>query len=117
MWRAAGLRCPRCGAGWPRARLIRLAPRCGSCGLAIDRGERDYFLGSYTVNLVWSLMAAVGIAVASLAFPRSRSLVYGVGLTVLVAGAIVLHPLSRLMWLAMDLQLRPATPGDFGKGP
>jgi uncharacterized protein (DUF983 family) len=117
MWRAAGLRCPRCGKDWQRQRVILLSPRCVSCGLAIDRGESDYFLGSYTVNLVWSLMAAVSIAVAALAFPRSRLLVYGLGLLVLVALAIVLHPMSRLMWLAIDLQLRPATPRDLGSEP
>jgi len=111
--RAVWLRCPLCGAPWRRTRWVTLSPRCESCGLRVDRGESDYFLGSYTINLFWSLMAAVGIAVAAALLPGWSLLIYGLVLPVLTALTIWLYPVSRLMWLAVDLLLRPMRPGDF----
>lgn len=114
---AARLACPHCGTRWRRTRFLHLAPRCASCGLALDRGESDYFLGSYTLNLLWSLVAALGLAVVAAAFPIPPALVYGAGIPMIAALAIWLYPTSRLVWLAADLQFRPATPRDFEPAP
>ena len=35
---------------------FKMRARCGNCGLAIERGERDYFIGSMLFNLVVSEM-------------------------------------------------------------
>lgn len=90
-----------------------LDPRCASCRLRIDRGESDYFLGSYTLNLFFALIAAAAIAVAAVLLPGRGALIYLLVLPVLTAITIWLHPVSRLAWLALDLLLRPARPGDF----
>lgn len=90
--------------------MIQLGGRCASCALGIDRGESDYFLGSYTINLTWALFATAGLAVAAIAIPVRPLLILCVGLPALAALAIWLHPVSRLVWLAIDLQVRPSGP-------
>jgi hypothetical protein len=96
---------------------VRLDPRCRSCGLALDRGESDYFLGAYAINLMWALTLAIGLAVAAAFLPVAPVVVYALGLPVLAALVIGAYPLSRLMWLAVDLQFRPATPEELTSRP
>ena len=48
-WRAARLRCPRCGEGALFEGWFRMPPRCAHCGLTFDR-EPGYFLGSIYFN-------------------------------------------------------------------
>src|ERR1044071_10291637 len=49
--RAARLRCPHCGRGPVMKHWFKMRERCGNCGLPIERGERDYFIGSMMFNL------------------------------------------------------------------
>jgi len=81
----------------------------------LDRGENDYFLGSYTINLFVALVAAAAIAVAAVLLPGHGLLIYGLVLPVLTLLTIAFYPLSRLLWLAVDLALRPARPSDFAE--
>jgi uncharacterized protein (DUF983 family) len=111
--RAAGLRCPSCGTRWHRSGRVALAPSCASCRLRLDRGETDYFLGSYTISLFGALVGAVAVAVASLLVPAHSMLVAAAGIPMIALWAVWLHPRSRLLWLAADLQFRPACAEDY----
>lgn len=113
LWRGARLRCPLCGTPWVRIGPVALAPRCHVCQLRIERGEHDYFLGSYTVNLGWALLAATILVVLAVALRLPEWATYGVGLPALSALVVALHPVSRLVWLALDLQFRRAEERDF----
>lgn len=115
--RAGMVRCPRCGIPWPRRKVIDLVACCSTCRLRLDRGERDYFLGAYSINLMFALAGAIGLAVAANLFPLSSWAIYGVGLVVLAALVLVLYAVSRLLWLAIDLQFRPASDRDFDSPP
>ena len=46
--------------------------RCGNCGLAIERGERDYFIGSMMFNLAVSetLFAIVFVTTLVITWPN-----------------------------------------------
>jgi hypothetical protein len=86
---------------------------CGACGLALERGERDYFIGSMMWNLVLSELLFVGgfITAMVLQWPdvnwRAIQVAAPLGMA---AAPCVLFPVSKLMWLAFDLILRPERP-------
>ncbi len=82
----------------------------------MDRGEPDYFLGSYTINLVGTLVLAGGIAVAAMLYPEWPPVaVDAMGIAVIAAFALWFYPFSRLLWLAFDLTFRPVRPSDFDR--
>lgn len=115
--RAARLHCPNCGAGGVRDGRVGIVARCPNCGLRFDRGEPDYFLGSYTLNLIGALALASALAVLGVVRPEwPRPLLYGGGIAAIVLFALWFHPFSRLLWLALDLAFRGARPSDFDRG-
>ena len=112
LWRGARLRCPNCGSrgildGW-----FRLQHRCPNCGLVLDRGESDYFLGAYLVNLVavelilTGIMVIIGIVTAP---DVPWNLLMWGGIIFSVVLAIACYPLTKALWLAFDVMLRPVT--------
>ena len=97
-------------------RWVMQQTRCTACGLRFDRGERDYFIGAYTLNLIVALLAAAAsIAIGAWAtWPDVpwNTLKYSIALCLLVL-PLVTYPFSKSLWLAIDLILRPAEPRDF----
>ena len=114
--RAARLRCPHCGGGPVRKSWFKMRDRCGTCGLAIERGERDYFIGSMLFNLVVSemLFAVVFIGTLLIAWPNVPwdTLEWAAPLGMLAA-PFLLFPFSKLAWLGFDILLRPVTPDEL----
>jgi uncharacterized protein (DUF983 family) len=114
--RAARLRCPHCGASGVRDGRVGIVARCPNCGFRFDRGEPDYFLGSYTLNLIGALALASALAVLGGVRPEwPRPLLYGGGIAAIVLFALWFYPFSRLLWLALDLAFRGARPSDFDR--
>jgi uncharacterized protein (DUF983 family) len=90
--------------------------RCPSCHLRLDRGEADYFLGSYTINFVVSellivLGAALGIVLSWPHVPWTL-LTWSLALMVVVA-PIIFYPFAKTLFLAADLIFRPLTEKDL----
>ena len=107
--RGVRLRCPRCGSGRLLASWFRLKSECPTCGLALDRGEHDYWLGAYAVNLVVAEFAAAALVVALVIsswpdVPWTLVQFGGAGLAILMP--IFFFPFSRTLWLALDLAFR-----------
>ena len=119
LWRGLRLRCPHCGGGGILDGWFKLQHRCPSCGLVLDRGESDYFLGAYLVNLVavelilTAIMVAIGIATAP-DVPWTF-LTWG-GVVFALVAAIGCYPLTKVLWLAFDLILRPVTAEELALG-
>lgn len=112
--RALRLRCPLCGSPWPRKDWLRLSPQCATCQLYFERREGDFFLGAYTINLFAALLGAVAVALVSLRYPRlPAAALYSGGAIAIIALVLWLYPVSKLLWLAVDLQFRPAAERDF----
>jgi len=108
--RALRLRCPRCGARGVVESWLRLAPVCPACGLRTDRGEEDHFLGAILLNFVAVevALAAAGTAVLVATWPDVPWTGITVGGVVLAAAMpAATYPFSRLLYLAVDLRLRP----------
>jgi uncharacterized protein (DUF983 family) len=115
--RALQLRCPACGARGIVAHWLRLADQCPVCGLHPDRGEPDHFLGGYVVNLgiAEAAAATLWIALLVITWPNpSWTLMEWSAAVLVIAMPITLYPLTRLLFLALDLSAQPSRPGDFG---
>jgi len=111
-WRALRLRCPNCGGGGIFRTPFELRPDCPNCGLEMDRGEDDYFLGTYAVNLVAVelIFAAMFTLVVILTWPDPpwAALQYG-GAILMILGAVACYPFAKVGWLAIDVMLRPVS--------
>lgn len=117
LWRAVRLRCPHCG-GKPVVRSwFHLHERCPACGLRLERGEQeDYFLGGILLNLLLAelLFAILFTVLVIVLWPNVPwdGLEYGIAVAMVVA-PIACYPISRLLWLALDLAFRPVTPEEM----
>jgi len=109
--RALLLRCPNCGGTKVLRSWFKLQHRCAKCGIRLDRGEvDDYFLGGMFFNIVLAeiIFALVLLVVVVVMWPNVpwAGVEYSL-IVAMIAAPIVLYPVSRLMWLALDLLLRP----------
>ena len=107
-------RCPLCGEPGIFESWFRLRDRCPTCNYPTTRAV-DQWIGSYGLNMIVSftllvLTIAVGFAVTYPDPPIATLLV--VCLVVAVAVPIVLQPISRSLWAAIDLAMRPPEPAD-----
>jgi uncharacterized protein (DUF983 family) len=116
LWRALRLRCPNCGAERVFASWGKLRQRCLACGLWLERGEGDYYLGAYMVALMFveTLFAVGFVAILVITWPDPPwdAIQWG-GAVVLAAGVIISYPFSKTIWLAIDLMFRPVTVDDL----
>ena len=110
-WRAVRLRCPHCGQGKPFVSWFRMRPRCPVCGLAFERGEEGYQVGSYMFNIVAAelIFAAIflGAVIATWPTPPWTLLEVG-GIALMTVIPVLFFPFSKLLFLAFDLAFRPA---------
>jgi uncharacterized protein (DUF983 family) len=119
-WRLLGrallLCCPNCGEGGLFYGFFKMSERCPKCGILLERGEPDYFIGAYTLNLiaVEILLAFVFLVVVWATWPNPpwNALQYG-GVALSIAGAVLCYPFAKTIWLAIDLIFRPPHREDF----
>lgn len=108
--RGLGLRCPRCGGGSIVRSWWSLKPACPRCAFLLDRGERDFWIGGYAVNIVAAellvtLVLGVIVVVRWPDVPWTFLQYGGAVLAVLVP--VLFFPFSRTLWLAWDYCFRP----------
>lgn len=109
--RAFTLRCPNCGKGPVLDGLLKLRVKCGNCGMRMQRGEHDTFLGAIFVLFTMVGVANYALLLVTLAVTETTPwdlLQYGLPV-VTVLLLILFYPFSKLAWLAFDLMLRPMT--------
>jgi hypothetical protein len=96
---------------WPPARVSR-------CGIRLDRGEADFFLGAIVFNMAFAeglfALGLLWVLMATWPTPPWDAIYYG-GIAAMVLAPIVLYPFSKLCWLAFDLIFRPPRPEDFAR--
>jgi hypothetical protein len=84
--------------------------------MLLDRGQRDFFVGAYTINLIMAELMVVlgGLLVALWTWPEVPWNLLMWGLVVLMlAGPVALYPFSRQLWLGFDLVFQPVQSSDF----
>jgi uncharacterized protein (DUF983 family) len=84
--------------------------QCEVCGLAYERGEDGYQVGSYMFAIVAAelVFAAgfLGVLAATWPSPPWDWLTYG-GPALMVVAPLVFFPFSKTLFLAFDLIFRP----------
>jgi uncharacterized protein (DUF983 family) len=114
--RTAILRCPHCGEGWVFSGFNTVRERCTGCGFRFCRSDDNYFSGAMFFGMmIGETLAVLGIFGAIWAtYPNVpwAVLQYG-GPLILLAVMIAMFPLSRAVWLGVDVMLRPIQPGEL----
>ena len=111
--RALLRRCPNCGARGIFASYTKLRAQCPTCGIRLQRGESDYFIGAYLLNLVAvELLFALTLGVwVALTYPDTPwRLIQWTGVLLMLVGAVLCYPFALSLWLAADLIFRPMSP-------
>jgi uncharacterized protein (DUF983 family) len=113
--RGLTLHCPECGSGGILASWFKLRAACPKCGLLLDRGQRDYFVGAYLINLIISEMIfAFGFAIwMVLSWPEIQwDVVQYVAVAAMIAAPLITYPITKSTWLAVDLVFQPPSARD-----
>ena len=110
--RLARLRCPYCGVGAVLTRRLAVRERCAHCNFRYERSDENYFQGAAFVNfMLGGFMFAVSfLAVLVISWPVVPwdALTYGVPIG-LVVFMVALFPVSKVIWLTVDVMVRPVT--------
>ena len=105
-------RCPYCGRGAVLTGLFATHERCAVCGFAFKRGNPAYFSGAIFINYLLgagaSLVIFLIVLVATAPHVPWRLLGYAAPVGVLVV-VLLLHPVSKMILLAVDVRMRPIT--------
>jgi len=120
MWRmlarALLLRCPHCGGRGIFASLFELRATCPTCGMRLQRGEQDYFVGAYLFNLiaVELILFFVVCGFVYVTWPDPNwDLITWVTAVLMLSGCVLCYPFSKTTWLAVDLMIRPMSPEEL----
>ena len=108
--RAARLRCPHCGKGHVLKGFNGVHDRCAGCNFRFSRSDDDYFSGAMFFGmLIGETLAVLAIGAAIWAtYPNVPWSVLQYAIPVVLLGVMVLlFPVSRVVWLAIDVLLRP----------
>jgi len=114
--RALRLRCPHCGGSGIFAGFFALQPQCPGCGLRLERGEGDYFVGAYLFNLIAvELILFFGVAAfVVFTWPNPPwTLITYVTAALMLSGCLLCYPFAKTTWLAVDLAIRPLSPEEL----
>jgi uncharacterized protein (DUF983 family) len=118
-WRGAVLRCPNCGERPILKDWFHLRAHCPVCGMALERGEdSDYYIGGMLLNTALCfIIFAIGFwGTFILTYPRVPWGVLQYGLVAaMVILPVLLYPISRTVWLGIDLAVRPSSERDVKK--
>jgi len=86
--------------------------RCEACGFRYERSDENYFQGAMVVNFLIGgfTFAASLLAVLVLSWPDVpwNGLTFGAPV-VMVGFMVLLYPISKVVWLTVDVMLRPVT--------
>ena len=114
--RAFRLRCPNCGESAQLKSWLKVKDHCEKCGLKFDRGQYDYFIGAYTINLIVNELIVVIAFVAGMLITWPDvpwdGLMWGLA-PLAVLSPLATLPFARSLYLAMDLRFRRPEPVDF----
>jgi uncharacterized protein (DUF983 family) len=112
--RGLARRCPLCGAGGLFRRWFTIVDRCPRCGFRFERVE-GHWLGALGMNTMVSFAAVLVAVVVGFAVSYSdespTTAIVGIVATAVVV-PLAFYPVSKTLWSAIDLAMRPLEPDD-----
>ncbi|MEO8620337.1 MAG: DUF983 domain-containing protein [bacterium] len=114
--RALRLRCPHCGNGRVLSGFNTVHDRCSACGFRFCRSDDDYFSGAMFFGMmIGETLAVLAIGAAIwITYPNVPWSFLQYAIPVVLLGVmILLFPISRVVWLAIDVMLRPVEPSEL----
>jgi uncharacterized protein (DUF983 family) len=105
-------RCPYCGRGAVVSGLLSTHERCAVCGFVFKRGNPAYFSGAIFINYLLGAGASIVMFLIFLVltWPQVPWSILGYAAPVAVLLIVVLlHPVSKMILLAIDVRMRPIT--------
>ncbi|MFT5531164.1 MAG: hypothetical protein ACI91O_001181 [Candidatus Poriferisodalaceae bacterium] len=113
LWAFTGA-CPVCGQRHLFQRWRRMVADCPNCGLHFERIE-GHWLGAVATNTVMSaivVMATIVIALIVTLPDASGFTLLLIAAPVAIIAPPLFFPLSKTIWTAVDVRLRPLEPGE-----
>jgi len=114
--RVLRLRCPHCGGGHVLTRRVAVRDRCLGCGLQFRRSDDNYFSGAMFFGLLIGetifALSLLGTIVVSWPDVPWDAITYIAPIGMIVV-MLLLIPVSKVVWLGVDLLVRPATPAEL----
>lgn len=114
--RALRLQCPHCGGSDLFVSFFKLKEHCPTCGLRLERGEGDYFVGAYMINLIVAelvlFVCVCGFVYFTWPNPPWEVITY-VTAVLMLSGIVLCYPFSKTTWLAVDIAIRPLSPEEL----
>lgn len=112
--RGAFARCPVCGSGHLFRRGVVMVERCPRCGLLFERVE-GHWVGAIGMNTIISFVSLFFAVVFSFVVLSPERPVVPLLVAPLVVGLLVpllTYPVSKTLWTAIDLAMRPLAAGE-----
>ncbi|HEU4318575.1 MAG TPA: DUF983 domain-containing protein [Acidimicrobiia bacterium] len=112
--RALRRRCPRCGTA-AFASWFTMHDHCPGCGLHFER-EPGYWVGAVTINtvVIFATFLVTFGGLTLLTWPNVPwVVVLIVTLIVNLVVPIVFYPLSKTVWLALEMSWHPLEPDEI----
>nr|MBO2502514.1 DUF983 domain-containing protein [Thermoanaerobacterales bacterium] len=115
--RGITMRCPVCGGRGLFRRWVHMVRHCPRCGFDLERIEGHWIgaLGMNTIVTFGAVLVAVVIGfTVTYSSDSTATLGWAVGAVVAVAVVVPLlfYPVSKTLWSAIDLAMRPLEPDD-----
>ncbi|MFP5321233.1 MAG: DUF983 domain-containing protein [Acidimicrobiia bacterium] len=107
-------RCPLCGSRGIFTSWFRQADRCPRCNYPTTRVD-DQWIGSLGINTIVSftlLFAAIAVGFAVTYPDPSVGPILVVAVLVAAVFPVVFFPISKSLWSAIDMAMRPPEPDD-----
>lgn len=106
------LRCPGCRRGKVLRGWFRMIERCPVCRFRYERSDENYFQGAMFFNFMMGgftfLASLFGVLVWTWPNVPWNALTFGAP-AVMLAFMVLMYPISKVVWLTVDVMLRPVT--------
>lgn len=109
IWRGATKRCARCGEHKLFRRWVSMVERCPRCGHRFERND-GFWLGSIMINTTFTFGVFLVVFVGGMVLTWPDPPWTGILVVTLVLNAlfpVLFHPLSRTLWVGIEMAVRP----------